>query len=106
MIWVANVVLDSEVEKESEPVVVRPRRLLALALLILALKQLKLSEPLINSVGDFRPTSFVLIVNNRDVGVESLEVCLLALSGCDRFVEIFADVFPRSSAVSQRVRRK
>jgi hypothetical protein len=40
LIQVAQVVLRSEVEEESETVVLRPQRLLALALLVVALKKL------------------------------------------------------------------
>ena len=103
LVEVAQVVLRREVEKEPKPVVVRSQRLLALALLIFALEELELGEPLVNSVRDLRATSFVLIVNNRDVGVERLEVCLLAISGGDRLIEVVADVFPRTGAVSQRL---
>jgi hypothetical protein len=57
------------------------------------LKELKLGEPLIHCVRDFRPTGFVLILNDQNVCVESLKVSLLALSGCDRFIKIIADGF-------------
>ena len=103
LVYEPQVVLDSEVEEESEAVVVCPQRLLALALLVFSLKELKLGEPLIDSVRDLRSTSFVLILNNWHVCVESFEVCLLALSGGDRFVEIVANRFPRTGAVSQRI---
>ena len=72
--------LRREIEKEAEAVVVRSQRLLALALLVFALKKLKFGEPLIDSVNDFRPPRLILVVNDRDICVESLEVCLLALS--------------------------
>jgi hypothetical protein len=72
-------------------------------LLIFALKKLKLSEPLIHGVRDFRPTSIFLILNDGYVCVESIEVCLLAFTGGDRLIEIVADVFPRTGAVSERV---
>jgi uncharacterized membrane protein YdbT with pleckstrin-like domain len=64
---------------------------------------LKLGEPLINGIRDFRATSFVVILNDRHVCVESLKVSLLALSGGDRIVEVIAEVFPWTGAVSQRI---
>jgi hypothetical protein len=45
-------------------------------------------------------------LNGQDVCVESFEVCLLALAGGDRLIEILADMFPRTGAVSQRVPQK
>jgi phage/plasmid-like protein (TIGR03299 family) len=42
-------------------------------------------------------------VNNRNVGVKSLEICLLALAGGDCLIEIIADVLPRTGAVSERI---
>jgi hypothetical protein len=64
-----------------------------LPLLGFALEELKLGEPLINGIRDFRATSCV----------ESLKVSLLALSGGDRIVEVIAEVFPWTGAVSQRI---
>src|SRR3954468_10665930 len=101
-----EIALHSEVKKEPKPVVVSPQRLLALALLVFALEKLKLGEPLIHSVRDFRSISIVLISNNGYVCVQSIEVCLLAFTGGDRLIEIVADVFPRTSAVSERVRAR
>jgi hypothetical protein len=98
--------LRRKVEEESKPIVVCPQRLLTFALLVFALKELKLSEPLIDSVSDFRPTGVVLVLNDRDVGIESFEVCLFAFAGGDCLVKVIAGVFPWASAVSQRVRRK
>jgi len=72
-------------------------------LLVFALKKLKLGEPLIDCVSDFRPPRVILVVNDRDICVESLEVCLLALSGGDRLIKVIANVFPRTGAISQRV---
>jgi len=42
-------------------------------------------------------------LKDRYVCFESFEVCLLAFTGGDRLIEIIADVFPRTGAVSQRV---
>jgi hypothetical protein len=64
---------------------------------------LKFGEPLIDGIRDFRATGFVLVLNDRNVCVESLKVSLLALSGGDRLVEVIADVFPWTGAVSQRI---
>jgi hypothetical protein len=58
---------------------------------------------LIDGIGDLRPTSVILILNDRDVCVQSFEVCLLALAGGDRLIEIIANVFPRTGAVNQRI---
>jgi hypothetical protein len=75
---VPQLLLHREVEKESKPVVVRLQGLLAFALLVFALKDLKLGEPLISGVSDFRATGFILVLNDWDVCVEGFEVCLLA----------------------------
>jgi len=64
---------------------------------------LKLGEPLVHSVRDFRASSVILILNDWHLGIESLEICLLAFTGCDRLIEVVADVFPRTGAVSERV---
>jgi hypothetical protein len=72
-------------------------------LLVFALKELKLGEPLIHSVRDFRSTGVVLVLNDWHVGIESLEICVLALPGGDCLIEVVADVFPRTGAVSKRV---
>jgi hypothetical protein len=48
--------LSSEVEEESEAVVVSTQGFFALALLVFALKKLKLGEPLKDSISDFRST--------------------------------------------------
>jgi len=56
-----------------------------------------------DGVGNLRPPSFILVLNDRDVCVERVEVCLLALAGGDCFIEVIADVFPRTGAVSQRI---
>jgi hypothetical protein len=75
--------MSSEVEEKSEAVVVRPQRFLALALLVFALEKLKLCEPPKDSISDFRPTGFILVLNHRDVCIESFKVCLLALLSVD-----------------------
>ena len=93
----------SEVEQESETVVVRPQCLLALALLVFALKELKLGKPLVYSIRDFRPTGFVLVLSDRDVCIKSFELCLLALLRLDCRVEVVANGFPWARAVSQRI---
>jgi hypothetical protein len=72
-------------------------------MLVFALKELKFSEPLIHGVSDLCPTRVILVLKDGDVCVESLEVCLLALTGGDRLFEIIANVFPWTGAVSQRV---
>jgi len=71
--------------------------------LVFALKELKFGELLIDGVSYFCPTSVVLVLNDRDVCVESFEVCLLALTSGDCFIEVIADVFPRTGAVGKRV---
>jgi len=97
---VSQVLPRREIEKEAEAVVVRSQRLLALALLVFALKKLKFGEPLIDSVNDFRPSPrLILVVNDRDICVESLEVCLLALSGGDCLVEVVAHMYPGTVTV-------
>src|SRR5579871_1007342 len=85
---------------------VSPQRLLGLALLVFALEKLKLGEPLIHSIRDLRSTGVVLVLNDWHLGIESLEICLLAFTGCDRLIEVVADVFPRTGAVSERVPQK
>jgi hypothetical protein len=67
VIQVAQVVLGCEVEKEAEAVVVRWQRLLALALLVFGLEQLKLCEPLIDSIRNSSPTGVILVLNDRHV---------------------------------------
>jgi hypothetical protein len=47
----------------------------------LRLQELKLGEPVIDSISDFRPTNIVLILNNLHIRVESFEICLFALAG-------------------------
>ena len=42
-------------------------------------------------------------MNDRNVCVQSFEVCLLAVAGGDRLIEVVANVLPRTGAVSQRV---
>jgi len=42
-------------------------------------------------------------VNDRDVCVESFEVCLLAFPGGDRPIQVIADVLPWAGTISQRV---
>ena len=74
LVEVAQVVLHGKVKKETEAVVVRPQRFLAFALLVFALKELKLCEPLVHSVRDFRPSSVIQILNDGHVCVESFEV--------------------------------
>jgi hypothetical protein len=76
---------------------------LALTLLVFARKKLKLSEPLVRGVCDFRPPCVVLVLNSRNVCVESVEVCLLAFTSGDWLIKVVADVFPRTSAISQRI---
>jgi hypothetical protein len=72
-------------------------------LLVFALKELKLGEPLIHSAREFRPTSVVLMLNNWNIGIESFKIRLLALAGSDCFVEVVANLFPWTAAVSDRV---
>jgi hypothetical protein len=72
-----RVLLHREIDKEAEAVVVRPQRLLTLALLILALKDMGLREPLLHNVGDFRPTIIDQVLNDRHVCVQSFEVCFV-----------------------------
>ena len=103
LVEVAQVLLRREVKEESEAVVVRSQRLLTLALLVFALEELKLGEPLIHCVCDLCSTTIVLVLNDWHVCVESVEVCLLAFAGGDRLIEIVADVLPRTGAVSKRV---
>jgi len=55
---------------------VSPQRLLALALLIFALKKLKLSEPPIHSVRDFRSTGVVLVMTGTFASRASKYACL------------------------------
>jgi hypothetical protein len=52
--------------------------------LVFALKELKLGEPLKDRISDLRSTGFVLVLNDRNVCVESFKVCLLALLSVDR----------------------
>jgi hypothetical protein len=72
-------------------------------LLVFALKKLKLSEPVIHGVRDFCPTGFVLVLNDRNIGVQSFEICLLALLGVDCGIEVVTNSFPRAGTVSQRI---
>ena len=51
----------------------------------------------------FKPPTTFGKFRNVHVCVESFEICLLALSGGDRLVEVVAGGFPWASAVSQRV---
>jgi hypothetical protein len=64
---------------------------------------LKLGEPLKDSISDFRATGYVLVLNDRNVCVESFEVCLLAILGVDCGVEVVANRIPGTGAVSQRI---
>src|ERR1700746_1540770 len=96
-------VMHSELNKEPRPVVVSPQRLLVFALLVFALKKLKLSEPLIHGVRDFRPTGFVLVLNDRDIGIQSFEICLLPFLSVDCRVEVVANRFPWTRAVCERI---
>ena len=93
--------MSSDVEKESEAVVVCSQGLFALALLVFALKKLKLGEPLKDRIGDFCPTGFVLVLNNRNVRVESFEICLLALLSVDCCTEVVANGLPWTGAVGR-----
>jgi hypothetical protein len=40
------------------------------------------------------------------VGIESLEICVLALAGGDCLIEVVADVFPRTVPSASEYRRK
>jgi hypothetical protein len=82
---------------------VRPQRLLAFSLLVFAQKELKLGEPLIHGVRDFRMTGFVFVLNDRHVCVESFEVRLLALLGVNCRIKVVANRFLRTGAASQRI---
>ncbi|MFY9674229.1 MAG: hypothetical protein WAK13_07230 [Terriglobales bacterium] len=72
-------------------------------MLVFALKQLELGEPLENRISDFRSTGLVPVLNDRNVCVESLEICLLALLRVDCRVDFVADWFPGTGAVGERV---
>ena len=72
-------------------------------MLVFALKKLKLGEPLMDSVGNLRPTGVVLVLDDLDVCVEGVEVRLLALAGGNRLDVVIANVFPRTGAISQRI---
>ena len=93
--------LRCKVEEESETIVVCPQRFLALSLLVIALKELKLGEPLIDRVCDFRPTGFVLVLNDRDICIKSFEICLLALLRLGCRIEVVANGFPGTGTVSE-----
>jgi hypothetical protein len=71
--------------------------------LVFALKKLKLCEPLKDSISDFRPTGFILVLNDRNVCVQSFKVRLLALLSVDCRVEVVANRFPWTGTVSQRI---
>jgi hypothetical protein len=45
-------------------------------------------------------------MNDRNVCLDSFEVCLPALLSGDCLIEVVADVFPRTGAVSQRVSKE
>jgi hypothetical protein len=76
---------------------------LCLALLVFPLKKLKLGEPLIESVSDFRPTGVVLVLNDWHVCIQSFEVRLLSLAGRDCLIGVVTDMFPAAGTVSDRV---
>jgi hypothetical protein len=71
--------------------------------LVFSLKKLKLGEPLKDSISDFRAPGFVFILDDRNVCVESIEVCLLALLSFDCRIEVGADGFPWTGAISERI---
>jgi hypothetical protein len=98
--------LGGKVQEESETVVVRSQCLFALALLVFALKKLKFSEPLIHGVRDLRPTGFVLALNDRDIGIQSFERCLLALLGINCGIEVVANRSQGRVPSAREYRRK
>jgi hypothetical protein len=59
--------------------------------LVVALKELKLGEPLKDRISDLRSTGFVLVLNDRNVCFESFKICLLALLRPDCRVEVIAN---------------
>jgi hypothetical protein len=103
LVYEPQILLRTEIEEESEAVVLSSQCFFALALLIFTLEKLKIGEPLMDSVGDFRATRFVLVLNNGHVCSESLKICLLAVSGGDCLIEVVANGFPRTGAVGQRI---
>jgi len=44
-----------------------------------------------------------LVLNDRDIGIQSFEICLLAVLGVNCGVEVVANRFPRTGTVSQRI---
>src|SRR5579864_9245200 len=56
-----------------------------------------------DSISDFRSPGFVLDLNDWDVGIQSFEICLLALLGFNCGIEVVANSFPRAGTVSQRI---
>ena len=72
-------------------------------MLVFPLKNLKLCEPLKYGIRNFRAPRFVLVLNDGNVCVESLKICLLPLLGVDCRIEVVANGFPRTRAVSQRI---
>jgi hypothetical protein len=71
--------------------------------LVFALKKLKLGEPLKDGISDFRSPRFVLVLNDRNVCVESIEICLLPRLRVDCRIEVVANRFPGTGAVDERI---
>ena len=96
-----------EIEKKSETVVVSLQGLFALTLLVFALENLQLSEPLRNGIGDSRPARLFPLCLDRNACLKRIEVRLLLLLGVDCRFEVVADRFPRTGAIgASEYRRK
>lgn len=89
----SEIPLRSEVEEESQAVVIRSNGFVAYPLLVLASKNLKFRKPVEYGVGNFCPGGFLLF-NNGDACVDSIEICLLLRACIDCCIEVVAGGLP------------
>ena len=102
LVYKSEIPLCSKVQEESEAVVISPNGFVACPLLVLAPKNLKLRKPVEYGVSDSCPGEFLLF-NDRNICVKSIEIRLLLGAGFDCCIEVFADRFPRASAIGKGI---
>jgi hypothetical protein len=74
--------------------------------LVFALKKLKLGEPLKNGISDFRPTGFVVVLDDRNDRIEGFKICLPAFLSVDRRIKVVANGLQGRVASASEYRRK
>lgn len=106
LIEVAKVPLCSEVEKKSKTIVVSSQGFFTLALLVLALKNSELGEPLKYPISNFHLTGFVLVLSDWNICVENFKIRLLSFLSVDCRIQVVAGRLPRTAPIGQRVPEK